>query len=92
MASKHELITELADVTAKRIASDRLEWTKYLKTVADRIAGDYTKDILPDLKNAQEDSFLEGLDDLKLEIRLRETLSSSIAYTLLSRCGLDADD
>ena len=204
MASKYELITELADVTAKRIASDREEWTKYLKTaarlyrypfreqmliyaqrpdatavasieiwnnrmncwvnrgakgialidetrprklkyvfdvsnvhksrnigryphlwklrdehkeavmrrleyvygktnetqtfegrlieLADRIAGDYTKDILPDLKNAQEDSFLEGLDDLNLEIRLRDTLSSSIAYTLLSRCGLDADD
>lgn len=204
MASKYELITELADVTAKRIASDSLEWTKYLKTaarlyrypfreqmliyaqrpdatavasmetwnnrmncwvnrgakgialidetrprklkyvfdvsnvhksrnigryphlwklrdehkeavmrrleytygktdenmsfegrlieLAGRIAGDYTKDILPDLKNVQEDSFLEGLDDLNLEIRLRETLSSSIAYTLLLRCGLDADD
>ena len=34
MASKYELITELADVTAKRIASDREEWTKYLKTAA----------------------------------------------------------
>ena len=34
MASKYELITELADVTAKRIASDRDEWTKYLKTAA----------------------------------------------------------
>ena len=34
MASKYELITELADVTAKRISSDREEWTKYLKTAA----------------------------------------------------------
>ena len=32
MASKYELITGLAEVTAKRIASDREEWTKYLKT------------------------------------------------------------
>lgn len=34
MASKYELITELADVTAKRIAGNREEWTKYLKTAA----------------------------------------------------------
>ena len=34
MATKYELITELADVTAKRISSDREEWTRYLKTAA----------------------------------------------------------
>lgn len=34
MASPYELITELADVTAKRIAGNREEWTKYLKTAA----------------------------------------------------------
>ena len=40
---------------------------------------------------AKEGSFLEELDELNVGLRLRETLSASIAYTLLSRCGADMD-
>ena len=68
-----------------------LSFEEQLIEIAGKIAGENTKDLLPVLKNVQEDSFLEGLDDLNLELRLRETLSSSIAYTLLFRCGMDAD-
>lgn len=59
--------------------------------IAGRIAEDYYGEILPDLSYAKEDSFLEELDELNVGIRLRETLSASIAYTLLSRCGADMD-
>ncbi len=56
-----------------------------------RIAGDYCGDLMPEIDDAREGSFLEELDELNVEIRLRDTLSSSIAYTLLSRCGADME-
>ena len=59
--------------------------------IAIRIAEDYYMEILPDLAYAKEGSFLEELDGLNIGVRLRDTLSSSIAYTLLSRCGADMD-
>ncbi len=34
---------------------------------------------------------MEELDELNVGLRLRETLSASISYTLLSRCGADMD-
>lgn len=39
----------------------------------------------------KEGSFLDDLDELNLGIRWRETLASSISFTLLSRCGADMD-
>ena len=62
-----------------------------LMEIAERIAEDYYREILPDLSYAKEGSFLEELDELNVGVRLRETLSASIAYTLLSRCGADMD-
>ena len=62
-----------------------------LTEIAGRIVEDYYREILPDLSYAKEGSFLEELDELNVGVRLRETLSASIAYTLLSRCGADMD-
>ncbi len=59
--------------------------------IARGIAEDYYMEILPELSYAKEDSFLEELDELNVGVRLRDTLSASIAYTLLSRCGADMD-
>ena len=62
-----------------------------LMEIAGRIAEDYYKELLPDMSYSKEGSFLEALDELNVGLRLRETLSASIAYTLLSRCGADMD-
>ena len=59
--------------------------------IADRIAKDYYEELLPELNYVKEGSFLGDLDELNLGIRLRETLASSISFTLLSRCGADMD-
>ncbi|RAZ95081.1 hypothetical protein DK853_31815, partial [Klebsiella oxytoca] len=37
------------------------------------------------------DSFLEELDDYNIEVIYRRLAANSVAYMLLSRCGLDAD-
>ena len=59
--------------------------------IAERITEDYYKELLTDLSCSKEGSFLEELDEMSMGMRLRETLFSSAAYTLLSRCGADMD-
>ena len=55
--------------------------------VADNIT-----DCLQDLRDCREDSLLEELDDLNLEVFYRDALEVSVAYMLLTRLGLPADD
>ena len=68
-----------------------MPFERRLMELADRVAQDYYEELMPELSYAKEGSFLEELDELNTGIRLRETLSSSISYTLLSRCGADMD-
>ena len=68
-----------------------MPFERRLIELAERIAHDYYGELLPELPYVTENSLLEELDELSLGVRLRETLSSSIAYTLLSRCGADMD-
>jgi hypothetical protein len=46
---------------------------------------------MPDLQDRVDGSFLYGYDELNLELRLQETMRDSIAYTLLTRCGVDTE-
>ena len=55
--------------------------------VADNFA-----DYLQDLRECREDSLLEELDDLNLEAFYRDALEVSVAYMLMTRLGLRADD
>lgn len=59
--------------------------------IAEWIAFDVSDEVLKDLAYTTKDSYLEELDELNLKIHLRSTLSNSIAYTLLSRCGIDPE-
>ena len=61
--------------------------------LANRIASEMAPEIVSDqLAMSVEGSFLDGLDDLNLEVRLQQTMAASIAYTILERCGMDAED
>ena len=53
---------------------------------------DNITDYLQDLRDCREDSLLEELDDLNLEVFYRDALEVSVAYMLLTRLGLRADD
>ena len=89
--------TEHEDVVLKRLekiygeTEGSLSFEGRIMELAMRIAGDYCEDLMPEIGDVKEGSFLEELDELNVEIRLRDTLSSSIAYTLLSRCGADME-
>ena len=59
--------------------------------ISNRIAFDYYEELLSEIEYVKEGSFLEELDELNVGVRIRDTLSSSIAYTILSRCGADME-
>ena len=71
---------------------DKKLFEERLIEIAERIAADYYEELLPDLKYMIEGSFLEGLDEQNVGIRLRDTLSESISFTLLSACGADMEE
>lgn len=71
---------------------DKKLFEERLMELADRIAADYYEELLPDLQYMIEGSFLEGLDEQNVGIRLRDTLSESISFTLLSACGADMQE
>ena len=59
-----------------------------IQEIANQIAEDTSKELVSDMEYQKEDSFLEELDALNIEVRLRETLANSITYTILKRCGI----
>jgi len=52
---------------------------------------DNLPDYLRDLRDCREDSLLEELDDLNVEVSYRRALESSIAYMMLTRLSIPAD-
>ena len=92
-----ELREEHKDVVLARLENiygetdAQMPFEKRLIELAERIASDYYEELLPEIGYVREGSFLEELDELNVGIRLRDTLASSIAYTILSRCGADME-
>lgn len=53
---------------------------------------DNTVDIVSDLPRAKEDSFLEELDDDSISTIYHRVVKNSVAYMLITRLGIDADE
>jgi len=64
--------------------------TALLET-AENAVEDNLPDYLSQLKGCTKGSFLEELDDFNIEVIYKRLAVNSVAYMLLSRCGLDAD-
>ena len=63
----------------------------FLMGTAENAVEDNLPDYLSQLKDCTKDSFLEELDDFNIEVIYKRLAVNSVAYMLLSRCGLDAD-
>ena len=63
----------------------------FLMQTAENAVEDNLTDYLSQLKGCTENSFLEELDDFNREVSYKRLAANSVAYMLLSRCGLDAD-
>ena len=55
-----------------------------------RATGEHYREFLNDIKHDIDDSFLEGFDELNLDISLRNAVTASTQYMVLTRCGIDA--
>jgi len=62
-----------------------------LISAAKNAVDDNITDYLNKLAYCRADSFLEELDDLNVEVEYRTALRNSVAYMLLTRCGIDAE-
>ena len=63
-----------------------------VRSACHNAVADNITDYLQDLCDCREDSLLEELDDFSLEVFYRNALEVSVAYMLLTRLGLRADD
>ena len=72
--------------------TDGFTFEDRIKQIAGRIADEMASDIVQEqLSQSVEESFLEGFDNLNLEVRLSDTLENTITYAVLSRCGVDKE-
>lgn len=63
-----------------------------LMQTAENAVGDNLPDYLAQLKECTKDSFLEELDDFNVEVMYKRLVVNSVAFMLLSRCGLDTGE
>jgi N12 class adenine-specific DNA methylase len=61
-------------------------------SAASNAVADNITDYLTDLQNYRDDSFLEDLDELNVEVFYKRALTASISFMLLSRCGIDPNE
>ena len=66
-----------------------IDFPHLLIEISKNAVDDNLSDYLSDLNAVKGDSFLEDLDDTSLEVWLKDTLKSSVAFMALSRTGYD---
>ena len=66
--------------------------TDAILSAAQNAVEDSKADYLSELKYAKENSFLDGLDELNIDVEFQQTAESSIAYIVLQRLGINADN
>lgn len=60
-------------------------------SAAENVVSDNKADYLSELKYAKENSFLEDLDDLNIDVEFQQTAETSIAYMILYRLGIEPE-
>ena len=71
------------------VAGDNL--AQQLIDVAGKLASEYWDEHQQDFRYIVDGSFLEEYDDLNIEVQFKSAATVSIAYALMSRCGLDTE-
>lgn len=73
------------------VSGERLDFAGTIMEAAGNAADDNIADYLKDILDYRKDSFLEGLDGYSVEVQAKNLLSSSIAYMVMVRCGIDTE-
>ena len=84
-AVMERLSDRFGDVESTDLASALMETAK--NAVEDNL-----QDYFSQLKDCTKDSFLEELDEFNIEVIYRRLAANSVAFMLISRCGLDTNE
>ena len=84
-AVMERLSDRFGDVESTDLASALMETAK--NAVEDNL-----QDYFSQLKDCTKDSFLEELDNFNIEVIYRRLAANSVAFMLISRCGLDTNE
>lgn len=84
-AVMERLSDRFGDVESTDLASALMETAK--NAVEDNL-----QDYFSQLKDCTKDSLLEELDDFNIEVVYRRLAANSVAFMLISRCGLDTNE
>ena len=84
-AVMERLSDRFGDVESTDLASALMETAK--NAVEDNLQDYYSQ-----LRDCTKDSFLEELDDFNIEVIYRRLAENSVAFMLISRCGLDTNE
>ena len=84
-AVMERLSDRFGDVESTDLASALMETAK--NAVEDNL-----QDYFSQIKDCTKDSFLEELDDFNIEVIYRRLAANSVAFMLISRCGLDTNE
>ena len=84
-AVMERLSDRFGDVESTDLASALMETAK--NAVEDNL-----QDYFSQLKDCTKDSFLEELDDFNIEVIYRRLAANSVAFMLISRCGLHTNE
>ncbi|MBQ5990524.1 MAG: DEAD/DEAH box helicase family protein [Oscillospiraceae bacterium] len=82
---------ENEDAVIKRLspAADYLGEAVRVKT--DELVKLHSEEYLTGLLEEKDNTFLAGLDDMSIRFRFEDLLKTSVSYTVLTRCGYDAE-
>lgn len=78
-----QLTSLYGDITQDSFADSLMEF-------AERAVGEHYREFLHDLNYDLEDSFLEGLDELNVDVAFRKAVTASVQFMVLTRSGIDA--
>ncbi len=81
----------LEKMTERYGTIDKADFAENLMEFSARAVGEHYREFLHDLTYDLEDSFLEELDTLNVDVNFRNALTVSVQYAVLTRCGIDAD-
>ena len=94
--NRWELTDEFAPSVAEKLSANfnvpnESDFINTLTAVVDDYVTERCSDYIPDLMNSTDNSYLDGLDELNISSILHDTITKSVTYEVMTRCGYDAD-
>ena len=87
---REEAVTEALENSFGEIEEKTGFASILLGTAKNAVEDNLSRSYLSDLVIVKGDSYLDELDELNTEVWLKTALTNSVAFMLLTRCGMDA--